>query len=43
MDGAYLIRTDVPHTIDNRYSDGPRVVLTYRFDDISWDEITNLI
>lgn len=43
MDGAYLIRTDVPHTIDNRYSDGPRVVLTYRFNDISWDEITNII
>lgn len=38
MDGAYMVRTDVLHSIDNRDNKHPRSVLTFRFKDTTWNQ-----
>lgn len=43
LDGTYIIRTDVPYTIDNRNSDDYYVIFSYKFDSISWDQIDNIL
>ena len=43
MDSAYMIKTNVFHSIDNRENDHPRAVLTFRFKDVSWEDGKELL
>lgn len=43
MDGAYMIRTNVLHSIDNRDNNQPRAVLTFRFKNTTWEQGKELL
>lgn len=38
MNGSYMVKTNILHSIDNRDNQHPRAVLTFRFKDISWEQ-----
>lgn len=42
MDGPYMVKTNILHSIDNRDNNNPRAVLTFRFKNTTWDQATQL-